>query len=225
MLWVQIRNETEMSTDVFCIDLSTKETAQPPLSSTIDWWDSLLVANTSQAIFSSIVDQENPGALDLKVVDLIQPKVIETISQVVVHHASGQEVKYSHQGNQSMPELTKSLIDNLDVDNLFELEIPSAYPEGHTYHKLVATFLQKYEAVPIGPIMYLEKGSNIIISYHTQVDKLIERHLLWLDAGEIQLHKIIDKEMKGVSLESFLTFGQYLIFASERQFLEIYLMT
>ena len=225
-LWIEMRDEHELSVSIFRINIETGEDEQIILGETLIWWDSLIGAYEDIIIVHRIEDQKNPGPGVIRLLDAKKGREHMTIRDAVFHGQLESVISYRLSDNPER-EYQEDLKQWAMVppNDPSIVSIPSVFPETHAYHQTVSTFLRGIDIVSSGPIGYQEYQSSILIAYHQGSADKLSRHLLWIRDGEVYLHQMLDQSMKGYSQESFLTIGRYLIFVVDRKQLVIHLLT
>jgi hypothetical protein len=225
-LALELRSEDQLSVRYAVLNMKDDPFDLNFIEIEATWWSSLLGLYGSFLIINNFPNQSNPGPSDVQIVDWKSGEIIEVFEQVLVdqfdkHMLKGRYMKEDHSTEPFELDLSKyanyGLIDS-------SMMVPGFIPGDNPDFEVIRSYLNTLSIHPVLGAEYLENEEDILFTTYEKINKHYNRILLWIRNGQVLLKKVIDKNMKGVSLESFVTFEKKLIFVEDRKTLQVYEM-
>ncbi len=231
LLWLEIRDEEEMSLSYTCLQLKDGKTSWKELELESTWWSGMIAANHGKLFISKYSNEKNPEpeavmAIDSQTGSLLWEKEksqYELATKELVYlskNEEGEKSYYTIKAENGDISEENSTLPNEEAKNFYDL--PLRYFEGEEYFETVKTFLQKKLQVNASKVInYLEKGDKIILSYYLSENKLLSHFMLIMDKkGKTLLHEKLDEELKGIATSNFFVFENLLLFISSKTLLK-----
>lgn len=101
---------------------------------------------------------------------------------------------------------------------------PIVYLQEHPNFPQIVTFIHSLtEHEPVKLVEYFETNENLVLSYFTSYDRLIDNYILVTDnAGEILLHDRLVADQKGIAKGTFMVSNGLLSFVKDKQQVVVY---
>ncbi len=236
-LALEIRNEATWSTSFAWISLPEAKLLWKDLCLAENWWVGLISAYQGILLFHLFPQAERPEPKGLIALDSQSKEVIWQIDDYQLHSQYQNQILAQYREEENFgyhqidlqtgsisTEPQQIFLQNLTLPPQQDFIYPQHYKEGTAYFDTVAEFLQKAIGVEaLQAIDYMEVNNYVIINYFCQKDSEIQNNLLILDANvRILLHKKLISKTKGISLDAFFVYKNFLFFIVEKCQLEIY---
>jgi hypothetical protein len=220
-LWIETRDENSYEVKLFWVDVEAAKSEEYSCEKKFNWWDNLYHVYNDQVLIQTIPESANPGPIDLSIYDAESGKVQSQLDHILIRSINQNVIIYTGlQGYKDQINLRQS---GEKMQNKCRVCFPGIYTESNEYYTILQKYLQSKDITVTGPIAYLESNDHILMSYHTG-EKELTRSFLWIHHDEVKMNRVIDQHMKGYSLESFFTFGEYLVYVADRKNLAVHVI-
>ena len=239
LLLIEIRNGTTyhthfslLSLENFCFiwqDYQLEET----------WWVGVSALHNRHIFFYTYQDEQQPFPQDLWVVQADSQQLLWKSEQYLFQgFYQDQLITYQNQGESldyyatslSTGKILKKIQPKKenwlqDCNIHLETKYPMHYKTGQQYFETVQKFLfKRFQIQAIHCIDYLEYGGFILMAYFCELENAATaHHLLVLNQkGSIVWQDCLQKEAKGLNLDSFFVFEHKLFYIKNKTELLIY---
>lgn len=236
-LALEIRNEAQWNTTFAWISLPKAEMYWSDLSLEENWWIGLISAYQDILLFHKFPQAERPEPKGIIALDCKRQEIIWQLSDYQLHNQYKDQILAQCREDENFgyhqidlftgkinPEPSQDFLQNLHQNTQQDFIYPQHYKEGTAYFDTVASFLQTVIQVQaLQSIDYMEVNDYIIINYFCQKDSKIQNNILILDGKvRILLHQELMNHNKGIGLDTFFVYKNYLFFIIEKNQLNIY---
>jgi hypothetical protein len=235
---IEVRDAETWNTSFAWAELSSSKMLWQDFSLEENWWLGLIGVYDSVMLFHTFKDEKRPEPSGILALDAQTQTQLWELKNYQLHdwqenHLVGQyrkglqDFEYHlldlHTGkikNESSLDDAQKIIKPKESSFLY----PQQYREGTDYFETVSQFLKQVSQHKIvQAVDYLEFKKYIIINYFFQKEENIQNNLLILDSNvRILLHEVLITQTKGISLDSFFIFKNYLFFIKNKSQLEIF---
>lgn len=190
----------------------------------VNWWSGLVGIHGEYVFVSNYPGQDNPGSVSLGIYE--RGEQLDEIENFQFHHVQeqfvvgvGEDLKtYAYDLSQKQ---LKAYEISDEIVHQDKMVFPSLYMADDPSFDTIREFMSTMGVVVSLAAEYLETKDHVIFSYY-KGKEIYSRFIIVVKEGEVVLHVQMDQDMKGVSTESFLTYQNLLIFAENRQTLQVY---
>ena len=218
-LGIELRSEETMDHYFAVIDLYSCEVTKIKIPIKMDWWSTLLGIKGNQLIVGVYKNQRNPGPITLIRYDWKSDVILEEIVNFHLNEINETLIKGKVTKKEGFESLEILLGKDKNIEKIF---IPAMFSVGTPAFDTVAIYLRKKDRDPKGEVAYLEFDDHILILYYLENNDLFDKHLLWLSEEKIVNEFILDREVQGISAESFMVLAKKLIFVQNKNNIKIY---
>lgn len=216
-LAIEIRNEEEMSTTFYVVDIRTGAIEECWIPESLDWWSSLTGIYGDYLLISSFKGYDNPGPATLFIINRATKAIVEQVENFVFDSMiNGTVSGYVFDEKKSKKTVTLETLGSLEVvQSLF----PTLIKENDQDFSLIVDYLDQVK--PVIGYEYLQIADKIFMSYYVG-QKKFDRYFVWVESGNEVLHLKLDEGMSGLATESFFIFHNKLVFINNRSSLLAY---
>ncbi len=221
-IFLEIREEKELIQHWLSLDMISGEIVKMWMPKQVTWWTSVLAVSGDYLAYHAFEDQQNPGPGNLTIINTQNHGVISEISDFLLDaQEPGHLIGTISQQGEMRP--TKIPFGNADI-SLPKVLSPIYFPADEESFSIVSKYVQRFNHQAALGAEYLELDDTICFTYYVKSGTLFDRYLCWIKKGQTQIHRCIDTKMRGLALESFITFQDRLIFVENRNKLVLYEM-
>lgn len=225
-LLIEIRKESELKTEYISVNLIDYSIHMIPVPGDLDWFSSLIGGYGDILIFSRFGDQKNPGVSRLQLIDTRKNKLLKEWSPFVLDYHDDHKIAGAIVDNGKKEPLLIDLNDWIhDVDHAKrsgQILLPDHLPAGDYGFQTIIEYLESFNVIPLKGSDYLEVGNQIFFTYYMEDSNKLQKYLIWIEEETLILQELIDSELKGVALDSFMICEDRLFFIKNRNELCIY---
>ncbi len=236
-LALETRNETAWQVAFAWISLADARLHWENFTLEENWWIGLVSAYQGILLFHQFPQAERPEPKGIIALDSIQKEVIWQLPDYQLHNQykdqilaqckEGENFEYHQidlQTGKINPTPSRDFLHQFTQQAQKGFIYPQHYKESTAYFDTVAEFLKQVIQInPVQAIDYMEVNNYIIINYFYEKDSKIQNNLLILDDNvRILLHQQLMNQNKGIGLDTFFVYQNYLFFIIEKCQLKIY---
>jgi len=224
-LALEIRENSEKSHFYQHISLHDFSEHQRLVPASIDWWSSLLVSWGNLLLILCYENKNNPGPGTLVLYDWV--KGAELLTQPGFQWQSMKEGVVAGKISQGVLVMDwevdlRAYLVNEGAPPMYEIQLPVYYPGESREHEVVRTFLKNKGVDVVFGSEYLEIGHNIVVSYTAINDQKRDHCLLWLFRGETIHLEVLQQDVSGEGMGSFMVVGTALVLIKEKKTIKAY---
>jgi hypothetical protein len=233
----EIRDGENRETGFAGIDLTTKKILWQGPDINEKWWIGLEEAKYGKVILHGYKDIQNPEHKGLIVLDSRSGKVLwkkeelsfysTTHEAIIAYDMEETERRYKKidiNEGKIIEEISESeLTDERKSEESF-VKNSSHYRADNKYFEKIAGFAEAYIGKkPEQALDYLEYKEGIIVSFYAREEEKLVNYLMVVnEKGELIYNEPIDKDLKGVGIDTFFLYNDLLIFIKNKKELVIF---
>lgn len=225
-LFLEVRDVQEKKVSFSALNLQNNEWLWKDISFEEPWWISLGAIAGDVLLLVIYTDQTNPDKKSLLAYDVLRNEITWWYNGFSLSGANALYVK----GVDSKFPAKEILLDvstgkplpgagvvDFALSQNFPVIKPFQYQEGTGHFDTVAEFLRtRCDIVPAAVIEYLEHKSLILVSVFVKERDLANYLYVFTDSGQVLLKEKLGDYLKGVGLDTFFVFSDYLIFVKNK---------
>lgn len=233
LLLIEVRDTEKFTVSFSILDVLAGRLIMEDRRFDEPWWIGVSWFGEDMIIFHTWPSQDNPDFRDYFAFDIVNDKILWTLNDAsifdmdlryiqVLHRSEGEVRLYDRlsgkEAREAEPENHLVGKENNLVKKAFH------YGEGSDHFSTVRAFLKKVTARDaVKGVDYYENAEVIIISCYFLNDNQFDNHLFVFDhEGDVLLDTVLDKELNGISTDTFFIYGNNLIFVEQKRDFFIY---
>ncbi len=221
-LCIETRSENSLEVAYFIVNLNEKNVKIIEPLSEVNWWTDMVGIQNDKVFFFTHNDQKNPGPGMFFIYDYNKSQVTLERKDVSISLINEQKIVLQRREVDDFQNEIIELSKN-EFQNHSRISFPDYFSEEDDYFQKIAGFLNKKLDVDIVlGLEYLEKENFLILSYYLKGKNKYDRFVAVFKHGDIILNKCIDRNMEGISTESFFLMENDMIFVENRDTLAVW---
>jgi len=223
-LFLEVRDEQQRQVSFAAFDLDSRKTIFKDLTFDEHWWISLADASGDFLLLKVYTDTNNPEKKSLLVYDFKRKEIawwrnhysISFVADNIVQgsdHALGTKFL-------ALDLQTGSPIESgglIEPKENFLIQKPLQYFHDSNHFETIKRYIEGQCGVnPVSLIEYLEFEGIIAISFYMGEQNLANYLLILKEDGNQVLYERIGEQLKGIGMDTFFMFSEYLIFAKNK---------
>jgi hypothetical protein len=230
-LYIEVRDTELKQVSFSSLDLENQKWLWYNVTFDETWWISLAAVSNNTLLFTVYTDTNNPDkksifAFDIQLKKIQWWKVNFSFASVVGSFVKGVDTKFGSKEvilkiSDGTPLSGESLV--LEEEQNFIIVRPFQYHEGSTHFETLRSFvIMKCNISPVISIEYCEYHSLILISVFVGPEDLANYLIVFNSAGDLLLKETLGEHLKGIALDTFFIFSDFLIFVKNKSELVSY---
>jgi len=221
-LCMETRSENSLEVVYYLVNLTKKKVKKIDSLSEVIWWTDLVGMQNDKIFFFTHYDQKNPGPGRFFIYDYNESQVTLDRKDVSISLINERKiVLQSREGDDFHNEIIE--LHKNEFHNPVLVSFPDYFSEDDDYFIKIAGFLnKKLDTNIVLGLEYLEKESFLISSYYVKSGNKYDRFIAVFKHGDNVFNQCIDRNMEGISTESFFLMGNDMIFIENRDTLAVW---
>jgi hypothetical protein len=223
LLCIEIRSENSLEVEYYTVFLTEKtEVKKIDLHTEVNWWTDLVGMQKDKIFFFTHNDQKNPGPGRFFIYDYQDNQVTLDRKDVSISLINENKiVLQSREVDDFQNEIIE--LNKKEHQNPSNIYFPDYFSVDDAYFEKIAGFLHKKLGINVVlGLEYLEQDNYLISSYYLKNGNKYDRYIVVFKHGESIFNKCIDRNMDGISTESFFLMENEMIFVENRDTLAVW---